>query len=130
MSEPFSKVSSISDEYEYSNIRITLPLNIIPICICAISGIQIYLDICLVNVWHQNIFGYSFGTLCGIQIFSYICLSPFYEICSSLAPIIPDPPPTNFTTMHSRLVRSDRHLCHGSTAYFPKKNALTFEPII
>ena len=83
MSEPFKK-NSISDEYEYSSIRITLPLNIIPICIRSISGIQIYLDICLVNMGHPNIFGYLFSTVCGIQIFSYICLCPFYEICSSL----------------------------------------------
>ena len=33
MSEPFSKISTISDEYEYLNIRIELPSNIIRICI-------------------------------------------------------------------------------------------------
>ena len=62
MSEPFSKMLSISDEYEYSNIRIKLPSNIIRICICEISGVRIYLDICSVNIGHPNIFGYSFGT--------------------------------------------------------------------
>ena len=39
MSEPFSKMFSISDEYEYSNIRIKLPSNIIHIRIRAISGV-------------------------------------------------------------------------------------------
>ena len=62
MSEPFSQISSISDEYEYLNIQIKLPANTIRICICAISGIKIYSDICLVNMWHTNLFGYLFGT--------------------------------------------------------------------
>ena len=62
LSEPLSKITSISDEYEYSNIRIKLPSNIIRIRICDISSVQIYLDICLVNMWHPNIFGYLFGT--------------------------------------------------------------------
>ena len=39
MSEAFEKVSSVSDEYEYSNIRVKLPLNIIRIHIHAISGV-------------------------------------------------------------------------------------------
>ena len=60
MSEPFSKISSISDEFKYSNIWLKLPLNIIRICICAISGIWIYSDVYSVNMWHPNIFGYSF----------------------------------------------------------------------
>ena len=42
MSEPFFKISSISDEYEYWNIGIKLPLDIICIRICAILGLQIY----------------------------------------------------------------------------------------
>ena len=54
--EPFKK-SLISDEYEYSNILMKLPSNIICIHIHAISRVQIYLDICLVNMWHPNIFG-------------------------------------------------------------------------
>ena len=45
-----------------TNIRIKLPLNIIRIRIRAISGVQIYLNICLVNMRHPNIFGYLFGT--------------------------------------------------------------------
>ena len=57
MSEPFSKNSSISDEYEYLNIQIKGRIRI-----RAISGIQIYLDICFVNKWHPSIFEYSFGT--------------------------------------------------------------------
>ena len=61
MGEPFSKISSISDEYEYKNIQINLNSNIICICICAISGIKIYSDIHSVNMWHPNIFGYFFG---------------------------------------------------------------------
>ena len=61
MSELFSKISSISDEYEYFNIQIKLPSNIIFICIHAISGIQIYLDICFVNMCHQNMSEYLFG---------------------------------------------------------------------
>ena len=55
-------MSSISDEYEYSNIRIKLPSNIIGIRICASSGVQIYSDIRSVNMGYPNIFGYSFGT--------------------------------------------------------------------
>ena len=43
MSEPFSKISSTSDEYEYLNFRIKLPSNIIRSPICAISDVQIYL---------------------------------------------------------------------------------------
>ena len=66
MSEPFSKMSSISDEYEYLNIRIKLPSNIIRIRISANSGVQIYLDIRLVNMGYPNKFGYLFGTYCGI----------------------------------------------------------------
>ena len=62
MSEPFSKISSISDDYEYSNIRIKLPSNIIRIRIRAISGVRIYSDIRLVNMWHLNLFRYSFVT--------------------------------------------------------------------
>ena len=49
ISHPFKKISSISDEYEYSNIQIIWPSNIIRIRICAISGIQIYSDIHSVN---------------------------------------------------------------------------------
>ena len=62
MSEPFSKMPSISDEYEYSNIQIKLPLNILRIRIRANSDVRIYLDICSVNMGYPNIFGYSFGT--------------------------------------------------------------------
>ena len=58
----FSKISLISDEYEYLNIWIKLPSNNVRICDCAISGIQVYLDICSVNMWHPNIFGYLFST--------------------------------------------------------------------
>ena len=59
MSESFSKVTTISDEYKYSNIQIKWPSNII--CIRAIyeyfwtfvrfiiCGIRIYSDIRLVN---------------------------------------------------------------------------------
>ena len=57
----------------------------IGIRISAISGIQIYSDIYLVNMLHPNIFGYSFGTLCGIRICLDIRLCPFYYIRSSLA---------------------------------------------
>ena len=56
MSEPFSQISLISDEYEYSNILIKLPSNIMRSCICANSGIQINSDICLVNMWHLKIY--------------------------------------------------------------------------
>ena len=50
-----------------------LPLNIIRICICAISGVLKFSDICLVNLfiqifvqyimWHPNIFGYLFVSI-------------------------------------------------------------------
>ena len=33
-------------------------MNIIRICIRAISRVQIYSDICSVNMWYPNIFGY------------------------------------------------------------------------
>ena len=62
MSESFKKNPSISDEYEYLNIWLKWPSNIIRIRICAISGVRIYSDIRSVNVFHPNIFGYSFGT--------------------------------------------------------------------
>ena len=55
ISVPFSKISSISDEYEYLNTQITLPSNIIHIHVCAISKVRIYLEICLVNMLHPNI---------------------------------------------------------------------------
>ena len=75
----------ISDEYKYLNIQVKWPANIIRIHIRAISGVWIYLDIRLVNMLHLNIFGYWFGTECGIQIYSDIHTCPFYDICSSLA---------------------------------------------
>ena len=75
--KPVSKVITISDEYLYSNIRIKLPSTIIRICIHAISRVQIYSDMRSVNMWHPNIFGYLFGKLCGIQIYSDICSGPF-----------------------------------------------------
>ena len=84
MSEYFSKVTTISDEYEYLNIRIKWPSNIIRIRICAISRVRIYSDIRSVNMWHANIFGYSFGRLCGIRIYSDIRSGKFYDIRSSL----------------------------------------------
>ena len=84
MSEYFSKVTTISDEYKYSNIQIQWPSNIICILIHAISRVGIYSDICSVNMWHPNIFRYSFSKLCGIQIYSDICSGPFYDIRSSL----------------------------------------------
>ena len=59
---PYKKISSISDKYEYSNIRIKLPSNIICICIRAISGVRIYSDIHSLNMLYPNIFGYLFGT--------------------------------------------------------------------
>ena len=62
ISECFKKNSLISDEYEYSNIQIKWPSNIIRIRIRAISRIRIYSDIRSVNMLHPNIFGYSFGT--------------------------------------------------------------------
>ena len=34
-----------------------------------------------------------------------------------------DPPPTNSTTMHSRLVCQDRHFCFGEQAYLPIKKS-------
>ena len=78
----FFKVTTISDEYEYLNIRIKWPSNILRIC--AISRVGIYSDIRLVNMWHPNIFGYLSRKLCGIQIYSDICLGSFYDIRLSL----------------------------------------------
>ena len=37
---------------------------------------------------HPNIFGYSFGTLCGIRIYSDIRSCPFYDIRSSLGVVL------------------------------------------
>ena len=85
MSEPFSKVNTIRDDHKYSNIWIRWPSNIVCICICAISQVQIYSDIRLVNIWHLNIFVYSLGKLCGIRICFDICFGPFYDIRSSLS---------------------------------------------
>ena len=59
MSEPFTKIPLISDEYKYLNIRIKC---IRIKCIRAISGIEIYFIIPSVNMLHPSIFGYSFGS--------------------------------------------------------------------
>ena len=59
---PFKKILTISDEYKSSNIQIKWPSNIIPIRICAISGVRIYSVILSVNMLHPNIFGYLFRT--------------------------------------------------------------------
>ena len=86
-SEPFSKVNSstvLSIEYKYLNIWIKGPSNIINICICTLSRVQIYLGSHSVNMLHPNIFGYLFGKLLGIQNYSDICLGLFYNIRSSL----------------------------------------------
>ena len=58
MTEPFSKVTTISDEYKYSNILINWPSNIIGYCgnkiyiylflFCLLCGIQKYWDISLI----------------------------------------------------------------------------------
>ena len=78
ISEPFSKVIIINDDYEYSNIwRKIWLLYIICICVCAISWFQIYSDIRLVNMWHLIIFKYFFGKFCGIQIYSDSSSGPF-----------------------------------------------------
>ena len=69
MSEPFKKNSSITDKYKYSNIQIKWPSNTICIPIRAISGVRIYSDIRSLNMLQSNIFRYSFGTYCGIQIY-------------------------------------------------------------
>ena len=84
MSESFFKVTAISYEYEYTNIQIKWPSNIIRICICAISRVRIYLYTCLANMWHPNILGYLFGKLFGIQIYLDIRLGPYHDIRSSL----------------------------------------------
>ena len=60
MSEPFKKISSISDVYEYSNIEIKSSSYIIHIF--AISGVRIYSDLRSVNMWHPKIIGYLFST--------------------------------------------------------------------
>ena len=88
MSEAFYKISSISDNYEYSNIQIKWPSNIICLHIRAISGVQIYSYIRSVNMLHSNIFRYSPGTYCCIRIYSDICSCHFYYICSSLPGVI------------------------------------------
>ena len=49
-----------------------------------ISKVRIYLDICLVNMLHLNLFKYLFGTYCSIGIYLVICSFPFYDIRSSL----------------------------------------------
>ena len=72
-------LAGCSDECDYSN-KLALKYNSY---LCH-SPVQIYLDIHLVNMWHPNIFWYSFTKLCGIQIYSDICLDPFYDIHSSL----------------------------------------------
>ena len=91
ISEWFLKNSLISNKYEYSNIRIKLPSNIIRIRIRAISGIQIYSDIPFGKyvaskymrifiryiMWHSNIFGYSFVSILWYSLItgplSFIC---------------------------------------------------------
>ena len=72
LEETLLKNSSSSYAYKYSNIELKGPLNII--CIHDISGVQIYSDISLVNMWDPNIFGYSIWSYCGIPIYSDICV--------------------------------------------------------
>ena len=47
---------------------------------------QEYGYICLVNMWHPNIFGYLFIEICDIQIYLDIHSCPFYDICLPLLP--------------------------------------------
>ena len=95
-------VTTISDKYEYSNIKIKCSSNIICICIFAISWLRIYSDIHLVNTWHPNIFEYLLNKFCGIQIYSDIRFDPLKDICSSLGcstfPLFP----------HDHLVQKNR----------------------
>ena len=84
INELFFKVTTLSHEYEYLNIQIKWPSNIICIHIYAISRVRISWDIHSVNTRHPNIFGYSFVKLCGIRIYSDICSGPFWDIHSSL----------------------------------------------
>ena len=56
MNESFFKVTKISDGDKLSNICIKLPKNIICIRTSAISRLIIFLDICVVNMWHPNIY--------------------------------------------------------------------------
>ena len=49
-----------------------------------------YYYICLVNMWHLNIFGYLFIEICDIQIYLDICSCPFYNIFLQL-PNAPHP---------------------------------------
>ena len=60
---------------------------VILIRICAISRVQIYLDIHSIYMCHPNIFGYLFGKLCEIQIYSDLPSGPFYDICSKLCTV-------------------------------------------
>ena len=84
MSEPFSKVTTSSEEYKYSNIWIKWPSNIICICISTIFWVWIYSDIHSLYMWHSNIFRYLLDKLCGIRIYFNIRLCPFYDIRSLL----------------------------------------------
>ena len=55
-----------------------------------------------------------------------ICLCLVSSQCTckldGVVPLIPDPPPANSTTMHSRLVWQDQNLCLCGTANFPAKS--------
>ena len=82
--EPFFKVTSVC-EYKILNILIKGPLNTIFFCIRAISQVRICSDIYYVNVWHLNIFGYSFGKLFCIGMNLDICLYLLFDICPSLS---------------------------------------------
>ena len=42
--------------------------------------------ICLVNMWHPNIFGYLLIEICDIQIYLDIFSCPFYDICLQMPP--------------------------------------------
>ena len=60
--------------FEYSNVFMKCSLNIIFICICVLSLIQVYLDICLVNSWASKYIWIFIRSIHGhSNIFWYLC---------------------------------------------------------
>ena len=79
----FPKVAEILNEDEYLNILKYGPQILF---VFVFMPFPEYDYICLVNMWHPNIFGYLLIEICDIQIYLDICSCPFYDICLQMLP--------------------------------------------
>ena len=66
----------------------------------------------------QNMHGAGEGLLPTGPGLPRLVLSVVQLQLDGVAPLIANPPPANFTIMHSRLIGQDKSLCLGKPAYF------------